>query len=227
MERYSIERIKAICEAARLPLGIPFIDSRLEEYRAKYNGGHVYYAVLRDLVRELRPEIVVEIGAWQGTSAACFAAGNPDTTVITIDHHSDPGDDVNQARTLEAAGEFANLLYIQGCSTEKVHQLKPGTVNVFPHVKEFLAEKRIDFLFIDGWHSDEMARADYETYAPLLAPNALVICDDLCGGDGAAISGMREFWDRLPGIKYLDGRIHPGYPMGFSIMQQKDHNELG
>lgn len=216
MQAYTIDQVKSICEAAQLPLGIPFIDARLEEYQTKYNGGHAYYAVLRDLVRELQPSIVVEIGTWQGTSAACFAAGSPDATVITIDHHSDPGDDVNKARTLEACGEYENILYVQGCSTEKVHALKPGTQWVFPTVRDFLAGRVVEFLFIDGWHGGEFARADFDTFAPLLSPNALVICDDICGGDSAAIFGMKRFWDELPGDdRYLDGRIHPGYPMGF------------
>lgn len=216
---FTIDQVRAICDAVQLPVGIPFIDNRLEEYQAKFAGGYPYYAALRDLVRELEPHVVLEIGSWQGTSAAAFAAGSEETTVITIDHHSDPGDDQNQAKTIEACNLFPNLNYVQGCSSEMVHLLKEGTINAFPIIKEFLGENRIDILFIDGWHGGEFARADFDTYRPLLAPNALIICDDLCEGDSAAIFGMKQFWEGLPGEKYLCHNLHGSYPMGFIKLQ--------
>lgn len=216
MNNYTIAQIKTICEAARLPLGVPFIDERMEEYRVKYNGNYSYYAALRDLTRELKPAVVVEIGTWEGTSAAAFAAGNPDTTVITIDHHSDPGDHVNLAKTLDAVAAFENILYFQGCSTEKVHALKPGTDWVFPKIKEFLQGKTIDFLLVDGWHSADMAQADVDTFMPLMAKNGLLICDDIYGASCETLTNMMDFWKALPGEKYLDPVIHSVYSMGFS-----------
>jgi predicted O-methyltransferase YrrM len=102
-----------------------------------------------------------------------------------------------------------------------VRDLKPGTEFVMPTILEYLDGRKIDILFIDGWHGHAYARADFDTYAPLLSENALVICDDICGGsdgsgDSAAIFGMRQFWDGLPGEeRHLDGRIHPGYPQGY------------
>lgn len=221
MREFTIAEIQSLCEASALPLGVPLVDDRLEEYAVKYSGKHAYYATLRDIVRALRPGVVLEIGTWQGTSAAAFAAGCEETEVITLDHHSDPGDEENQKRTLEACDAFPNISYIQGCSTEMVRDQKPGTEFVMPAVLEFLEGRKIDILFIDGWHGGEFARADFDTYAPLLSENALVICDDIVGGsdgsgDSAAIFGMRQFWDGLPGEeRYLDGRIHAGYPMGF------------
>lgn len=222
MKDFTIDTIKSICVThlvpggqPPIPMGVPFLDARLEEYGRKWNGNHAYYRVLKAIVEELKPSIVLEIGSWTGTSAACFAAGNPTTTVITIDHHSDPGDEINQARMFEAVREYPNIQYFQGCSTEKVTAEKPGTKCVYEDVVKFLEGRRIDILFIDGWHSADMAKADYDTYFPLLAKPGLIICDDLCGGYGPAIGGMQDFWEMLPGEKYLDGGIHPGYPMGF------------
>lgn len=219
MLNYTMDQIRSICEASALPLGIPFIDDRLEEYHVKYSGRHTYYATLRDIVSALKPDVVLEIGTWEGTSAASFAAGCPDTAVLTIDHHSDPGDDANFAKSLEVMRVYPKVQLFHGCSTEKVTALKPGTECVLPAVQEFLAGRTIDILLIDGWHGGDFARADYDTYAPLMSPGALVICDDIHGGDSAAIFGMRAFWDDLPLLdKYLDGRIHAGYPMGFGRM---------
>ncbi len=221
MRDFTMDEIKAICGAAKLPLGVPFIDTRLEEYRVKYGGAYPYYAALRDLTQALQPGVVVEIGTWEGTSAAAFAAGNQETLVLTIDHHSDPGDDKNQQKTFEAVEAFPNIGYIRGCSTEKVHAIKPGTQFALPEVQQVLDGRPIDVLFIDGWHSADMAQADFDTYAPLLSPNALVICDDIYGASCETLTNMMDFWNGLPGEKYLDPVIHSVYSMGFVKMGAK------
>ncbi len=214
MRDFTIAEIKSICDAANLPLGIPFIDNRMDEYAIKYNGNYPYYAAFRDLTKALKPGVVLEIGSWEGTSAAAFAAGCAETQVITIDHHSDPGDHVNQAKTLEAREAYPNITYLQGCSTAKVHALKAGTDFVLPWVEEILSGRKIDILFVDGWHGQPFAQADYDTYKPFLAPGGLIICDDIYGGDCDTIFGMMDFWNDLPGEKYLSTNLHGGYPMG-------------
>lgn len=220
---FTLDTIKSICKRlvrhGGTPiqfLGIPFLDARLQEYEDKYKGAHSYYAVLRAIAQSLQPGVILEIGSWEGTSAACFADGAPGALVITIDHHSDPGDDINKQKTIEAHEQYRNIYYVQGCSTEMVLKEKPGSRFVLPIVEEKLAGRKIDVLFIDGWHGGVYAKADYDTYSHLLSENALIICDDLIGGDHVTIFGMREFYDNIPGKeRYLDGAIHPGFPMGF------------
>ena len=215
MRDFTLAEIKAICDAATLPLGVPFIDSRLDEYAIKYNGNYPYYSAFRDLVKALKPSVVLEVGTWEGTSAAAFAAGDPDCQVITIDHHSDPGDDFNQKRTLEAHKEYPNISYFQGCSTELVLAEKPGSNFVLPDILEFLNGRTIDVTYIDGWHMANMAKADFDTYLPYMSPNGLVIWDDIYGGDCATIGGMLDLWNSLPYEKWLCSSLHGGYPQGF------------
>ena len=223
MVEFDIGQIEAICKRLTVnggdpirPMGVPFIDERIQEYQDKYRGGHAYYSVLREVAAVLQPKVVVEIGTWEGTSAACFASGAPDAEIITMDHHSDPGDDYNKQRTLMACKTFPNLSYINGCSNKKVHDVKPDARFAFPDVVRFLGDKKIDILFIDGWHVYEYAKADFDTYAPYLADTALVICDDLLPGDHVTIEGLDRFWAEIPGEKYMDGAIHAGFPIGFS-----------
>lgn len=223
MRDYTISEIEAICKSLVRhggtpirPMGVPFLDDRIQGYEDKYKGGHSYYSVLRAISQALKPSVILEVGTWEGTSAACFADGAPEALVVTIDHHSDPGDDVNKAKTILAHEQYRNIYYVQGCSTEIVLKEKPGSRFVLPIVEEKLAGRKIDIMLVDGWHSGVMARADYDTYKHLFSENALVICDDLIGGDHVTIFGMREFYDNIPGKeRYLDGAIHPGFPMGF------------
>ena len=225
MKDFTIDTIKSICTKhtvhggePKLPFGIPFLDIRMDEYQAKWNGHHSYYHVLKAIAEELKPSIVLEVGTWTGTSAACFAAGNPSCEVLTIDHHSDgPADLENRERLYEAVKEYPGIKNFQGCSTERVAKEKPGTRCVFDDVVKFLDGRKIDILWIDGWHLAVMAQADFDTYFPLMNRPSLLICDDLCGGSSATIGGMQDFWKGLPGReedKYLDGAIHSGYPVG-------------
>ena len=72
--------------------GDSWINKRIDGM--KNPDGYVasYYAFFYNLATMLKPKVLVELGSWQGTSAACFASGSPSTQVITVDHHSDPGD---------------------------------------------------------------------------------------------------------------------------------------
>ncbi len=165
---------------------------------------------------------MVELGSWQGTSAAYFAGGNPETLVITVDHHTDPGDEENKSMTIAAEKKFLNLFYCQGWTCNEIykeeydkHAIGLGQ-NAFPKVLDELNGHTIDVLFIDSWHVYHQAVRDWNAYKPLLSKGALVIVDDvLKGTPGSAIDGIEQFWNELKGAKHLDGTLHSGYPMGF------------
>jgi len=219
------------------PIGIPFLDNRIEEMRNPE--GHVasYYTFFYSLAQRYKPKAIVELGAWQGTSAACFAAGNPDSLVITIDHHTDPGDHENRLKTIEATREFENLRYIQGWTCNQLyeeekdkHQLKGE--NAYPQVLECLGGQKIDILFIDSWHRYDQAQKDWDAYRPLLNSPALVICDDIHQGspEGGIYNMVEGFWDKLNYDKFLNATLHDTiggsyYPMGFlEYINERDIN---
>lgn len=185
-----------------------FIDERLIEYKEKYKGLHPYYSIFYHLAKQLQPDFTVELGAWEGTAAACLASYQKGL-VVTIDHHGDPGDELNEEKCCEAAKEYSNLTYIKG-----------WTWDVIDTVKSF--NRPIDILFIDSWHQYEYAIKDWNLYSPLLADNALVICDDLLFEDGAVIAGMKKFWYEVKGRNetMIEGKSHIGYPMGWIKWQK-------
>jgi len=197
----------------------PFVDKRIKGYGIH---GHPYYSFFYFLAKKLKPKVTVELGSWQGTSAACFAAGNPAGLVITVDHHTDPGDEENKLLTIEATKNLGNLFYHQGWTCPDIyneevdeHALERGQ-SALPKVVEQLRGRKIDLLFIDSWHRYDQALRDWEAYKPLLNKGALVICDDIYGGKvGEGIEDMDKFWADMTGDKFLSVNLHPGYPMGF------------
>jgi predicted O-methyltransferase YrrM len=210
-----------------LPTGNKFLNARYE-WQANENGAEwPYYRFFYHLSDILRPGLILELGTYQATAAAHFAAGlleDIKSTVITVDHHTDPGDGANQLKVLEAQEIFLNLVYYQGWTTDNIAASQKGK-----HVKDvgsvydkilrhtLYYERGIDILFVDSWHHYEYAREDWETYRPLLSNPALVICDDIQDGGGpeSPIQGMMQFWDEMPEPKFLNANLHPGTNMGF------------
>lgn len=201
------------------PTGNDFLDNR-------YDPNSKYYRFFYQLTKKFKPLSVVELGSWQGTSAAYFAGGNSLTQVITVDHHTDPGDEENKRKTLEAEAAIGNLIYFQGWTCNEIyeeekdlHALGQGK-NAYPRVKSYVA-MGIDVLFIDSWHVYHQAVRDWEAYKPLLNDGALVIVDDVLKGTaGSAIDGVDKFWNELKGEKHLESNLHTGYPMGFMIWKK-------
>ncbi len=197
-----------------------FLDSRWDEPQ---NKTHLYYRLFYRLAKYLQPNFVVELGGWQGSAAAHFAAGYLKGIVVTIDHHTDAGDEINKARMLEAETEYSNLHYIQGWTNDDLAYREKGNHALGDAPSAMLSlmalpgyHSSIDILFVDSWHQYEEAMMDWRAYQPLLASPSLVICDDMMlDHDGPAIGGMSKFWDEFPEPKFLDATAHPGYPMGF------------
>lgn len=218
LRNFGLNQIKRIISTSTgLPTGDKYIDDRYELHNTKFGHHWPYYRVFYQLAKLSLPTIsdngiqlqgsIVELGGWQGTAAAHFASGNPEATVITIDHHGDPGDEEHRTLMLDAANRYPNLKYLQGWTWDKLDEVKE------------LSPIGIDILFVDSWHDYEHAMRDWNDYKNLLASPALIICDDIISGYGPVISGMEDFWyDIMRDCNqegFLDTNIHPGSAMGF------------
>jgi predicted O-methyltransferase YrrM len=219
---FEIDTLKYMTERfAPIPTHDDFLDSRYRWQMVDNGQEWPYYRFFYHLSKWLQPDLVVELGSYQGTAAAHFAAGcKGKGQVVTIDHHTDPGDECNKRKTNETCKAFDNILYIQGWTNPEAalreygkHQLE-NAINALPFVQQL---KEIDVLFIDSWHTYDNAMLDWKYYKPLLNSPALVICDDIQDGELAdsPIRGMMRFWNEMPEPKFLNGNLHPGTMMGF------------
>jgi hypothetical protein len=59
----------------------------------------------------------------------------------------------------------------------------------------------IDLLFIDGDHTFEGVKQDYEMYSPLVRPGGMVAFHDVCGHPTMPFIEVDRFWATLPGDK--------------------------
>jgi predicted O-methyltransferase YrrM len=221
---------KMAAEFQPTSLGIDFLDRRYNWQKNDNGAEWPYYRFFYYLGQQLQPDLILELGAYQGTAAAHFAAATLEASgiIITVDHHTDPADDLNQLKVLEAQDTYPNLLYYQGWTTpalaeEQKGQHQRGNVDsAYQRIVDFIDhyDQKIDILFIDSWHCYKYAKMDFETYRPLLNSPALVICDDIQDGGGpeSPIQGMMQFWEELPEPKFLNSNLHPGTNIGFVIV---------
>jgi predicted O-methyltransferase YrrM len=127
-----------------------------------------------------QPISIVEVGAYLGASSAFLAAGlaGGRGQVLCIDTWnndtmSEGGRDTMREFVANTMRFAAVIHPVRGWSTD---------AEVVDEVARRAGE--IDVLFIDGDHSYDGAIADWNTYAPLLAPDAIVAMHDIGWADG-------------------------------------------
>jgi cephalosporin hydroxylase len=64
-------------------------------------------------------------------------------------------------------------------------------------VVEALGGKPVDFLFIDGDHTEAGVESDYRAYAPLVRPGGLVAFHDIVERQPLPTNQVQHFWKRL------------------------------
>ncbi|MBC7851046.1 MAG: class I SAM-dependent methyltransferase [Chitinophagaceae bacterium] len=123
--------------------------------------------------------VVVEIGSWQGKSTYCIARGLKSGQVFAIDpfNAAGGGDTESEEQYKEKKGSKDLLKsFIHNMESRNVMDkivVKKGYSYEFPHDFE-----KIDFLFIDGDHSIEGCKSDFELFSPRIVPGGYIAFHD-------------------------------------------------
>lgn len=202
--KFTLTEVKKLVKEAAaedVSTGNEYLDNIYEVEVPKIIGHTSPYYIMWYLLAEtLKPSLVVELGSWRAFGAAHFAVGNSKGKVVTIDIHKDS--QPCHEKAVEVAGHFDNLDFIHKWTWDAAQDVaKYGP---------------IDILFIDAWHEYEYVMREWKLYEPLLADEALVICDDLFDSAGTTID-MVKFWTEISEgyDKFVDTSLHGGIPMGY------------
>ncbi len=122
--------------------------------------------ITQEIICEVRPQVVVEIGSYCGGSAVMWAMLlqqlDPDAIVVSVDIE----DNTAQARQLEIFER--RVRFIRGSSVD------PDVIEeVFRHV----ADRRA-LVILDSAHNKAHVSAELEAYATLVAPGSYLIVQD-------------------------------------------------
>ena len=151
--------------------------------------GHVSFA--HWLVGATKPRCIVELGTHNGVSYAAFCnavqrLGLP-TQCHAVDswqgdaHAGEYGEDVFENLSRFDAERFS------GCST--LHRC------FFDQALPLFADGSVDILHIDGLHTYEAVRQDFETWQPKLSPCAVVLFHDT--EIDLPDFGVRQYWGEV------------------------------
>jgi len=147
---------------------------------------------LSDIVIQTDPKIVVEIGTKKGGTLFLWSRITMAKKIISIDL---PG------------GEFGGgYHYKKKRLYENFASDKPTQIILIQkdsHIQEtksllikYLNDDKIDFLFIDGDHTYEGAKQDYEMYAPLVNKNGIIVFHDIVPRSNSTYQ-VNKFWDEI------------------------------
>ncbi len=148
---------------------------------------------LATLVCDRKPKTVVEVGtATGGTLFIWCALAAPEATIVSVDLPAGihgggyPAWKTPLYQSFAAPGQRLHLL--------RRDSHDPDTVR---EVEALLSAKQVDFLFLDGDHSYEGVKKDYELYAPLVAPGGVIAFHDVCKHVAELDCHVDRFWNEI------------------------------
>lgn len=147
---------------------------------------------LAGLVSQHQPKAVLEIGTATGGTLFLWARmAAPDATIVSVDL---PGGVYGGGYPLWKAP-----LYRRFASKKQSVKLlrrdshSPATLEA---VRNILDEP-LDFLFIDGDHSYDGVKQDFEMYAPLVRPGGIVALHDIVDCPPELLCEVKVYWDEI------------------------------
>ena len=168
-----------------------------------------------DLVKALRPRLLVELGTWRGDSFFTFcqavAESKLPTVCYAVDHwrgDGQAGEQTGDAQYLEVAAhaaahykEFAYLMRTDFGSA----------------AREF-TDGSADLVHVDGFHSLEAVTQDFETWLPKLRDGGVMLFHDIMVRSSEAHPdfGVWSFWDGLKARHKTWQFVH-GFGLGIII----------
>ena len=142
------------------------------------------------LLVKIKPKIILEIGTARGGTLFLLSRfSSSDALIISIDL---PG------------GKFGcgyprskiPFLKFFASNKQKINLIrkdshKPSTLQ---KVKKILKKKKVDVLFIDGDHTYNGVKKDFEMYRSLVKPGGIICFHDIVPGDIIETGGVPDFW---------------------------------
>jgi len=168
--------------------------------------GHLPFAGW--LILSKRPQVLVELGTHGGSSYFSFCqaieACQASTRCFAVDTWA--GD--------EHAGHYESSIFKRVSAYNQAHYATFSTLlqTTFAQALEDFEDHSVDLLHIDGLHTYEAVRHDFDTWLPKLAPGAVVLFHDTAVKEGGF--GVWRFWQEIKARYPLNFEMHHSYGLG-------------
>jgi len=168
------------------------------------------------LTARLDPKLIVELGTYYGCSFFAFTQAIKDHRLSTYLMGVDTwkGDEHSLFYGEEVMGTFQNVLQAYNTPNTVAYQ------DTFDNFADNLKPDCIDVLLIDGLHTYEASKNDFETYLPKLNDNAVVLFHDI----KVQHFTLKEYWSELKAL-YPHIEIDNQFGMGVLFPKGDKHKE--
>jgi len=162
------------------------------QYEASAWKGHLDFAY--NLVKQINPNIVVDLGVDFGHSTFSYS-GSCNGTIYGIDWFE--GDEhAGKRKTYDIVKDTYKFLLEKNILEKNNIIFVKGDFNEIAKV----FDKKIDLLHIDGLHTYEAVKNDFETWFPKLNDNGLILMHDICSFPESVGKFFNEI--QLPKFKF-------------------------
>lgn len=147
----------------------------------KIHGWNSYAPIFAELIAQVQPRKIVEVGSWKGASACHMLSLAPDAHIYCVDTWQ--GSVEHQVGHLpkDADGNcvlrdvFLANVRAAGFSN-RVEMFVGRSVDMAPHVARMIGAA--DLVYIDASHEEGDVLADLRAYWPLVRPGGIMFGDD-------------------------------------------------
>lgn len=162
---------------------------------------------LAKAVAELKPKNILEIGTARGGTLLIWSQ-LASQKVVSCDL-LDPGVRRPLYEAFPPPESQCQVTHLSGDSHERPFR---------ETVEAQFAGEQVDFLFIDGDHTEKGVEADYNDYHHLVRPGGLIAFHDIVEKQALPTNQVYYFWERLkPGVNYeefVDSPDQTGFGIG-------------
>jgi predicted O-methyltransferase YrrM len=166
----------------------PFLGANIKPLQVKDE-----IVKLLKILAKLKPMYILEIGtARGGTLFLSTRVAASDATLISVDLPGGPFGggypEIKVSYYKSFAIQNQKIRLIRGNSHS------PSTLNM---IEKILDGHDLDFLFIDGDHSYNGVKTDFEMYGKLVRKGGIIAFHDIVQGPPENVGGVPKFWDEI------------------------------
>lgn len=105
-------------------------------------------------------------------------------------------------------------------SKQKIELIREDShsIETFRKVSQIIDNQKLDLIFIDGDHSYEGVKGDFELYSKLLDKNGIIAFHDIVNGTIENVGGVPKFWieikDKYKHIEFVENWNQGGFGIG-------------
>lgn len=179
--------------------------------------GHLHFA--RWLIEAFKPKLIVELGSHRGSSYFAFCQSVAEVNYVAKCYAIDTwqGDD--------HAGAYGDEVYVEVCKYNEQYGSFSSLIRKrFESAVHDFPDASIDLLHIDGLHTYEAVKSDFETWLPKLRPGALVLLHDVQVKERGF--GVHKYWQELINIYEKNYLFHHSHGLGVIRIGGGEKNEL-